>query len=111
MKIHRNTCPNAAHLLANYAHRILNAAWGNTAHADFVAGIVVTGIDTGPGVIHQLTDRISNIGLNLRSFSISGEGGYFEGRITLVVSNVDQLNQALQALKSFPCVSSVSRME
>lgn len=111
MKIHRNTCPNAAHLLANYAHRILHAAWGNTAHADFVAGLVVTGIDTGPGVIHQLTDRISNIGLNIRSFSISGEGGYFEGRITLVVSNVDQLNQALQALKNFPCVSSVSRLE
>jgi (p)ppGpp synthase/HD superfamily hydrolase len=51
------------------------------------------------------------MGLNIRSFSISGEGGYFEGRITLVVGNVDQLNQAIMALKSFDYVSSVSRME
>ena len=111
LKIHRTTCPNAPYLLANYDHRILKAEWGNTVKTDFVAGIIVTGIDIGPGVIHQLTDRISNMGLNIRSFSISGEGGYFEGRISLVVSNVDQLNQAMTALKRFEYVSSVSRME
>ncbi|MEZ4964746.1 MAG: RelA/SpoT family protein [Saprospiraceae bacterium] len=111
VKIHRATCPNATHLLANYEHRILKAGWGNTVKADFLTNIVVTGIDSGPGVIHQLTDKISSLGINIRSFSISGESGYFEGRIGLIVSNTDQLNLAMKALKSFDWVSNVTREE
>ncbi|MBP6826176.1 MAG: bifunctional (p)ppGpp synthetase/guanosine-3',5'-bis(diphosphate) 3'-pyrophosphohydrolase, partial [Saprospiraceae bacterium] len=111
VKIHRATCPNATHLLANYEHRILKAGWGNTVKADFLTNIVVTGIDSGPGVIHQLTDKISSLGINIRSFSISGESGYFEGRIGLIVANTDQLNLAMRALKSFEWVSNVSREE
>ncbi|MBK8922584.1 MAG: bifunctional (p)ppGpp synthetase/guanosine-3',5'-bis(diphosphate) 3'-pyrophosphohydrolase [Saprospirales bacterium] len=111
VKIHRTTCPNAAFLLANYEYRVLKAEWGATVKADFVATILVTGIDAGPGIIQQITDRISSLGINIRSFSISGEGGYFEGRISLVVSNTDQLNQAILALKQFKFVANVSRME
>jgi GTP pyrophosphokinase len=111
VKIHRATCPNATNLLANYAHRILKAGWGNTVKSDFLADIIVTGIDSGPGVIQQLTDRISSLGINIRSFSITGEGGYFEGRIGLIVANIDQLQRAMMALKSFQWVSNVSRVE
>ena len=111
VKIHRTTCPNAPFLLANYEYRVLKSGWGATVKADFVATVLVTGIDAGPGVIQQLTDRISSLSINIRSFSITGEGGYFEGRITLVVSNTDQLNQAIMALKQFKFVASVSRME
>ncbi|TNE56618.1 MAG: bifunctional (p)ppGpp synthetase/guanosine-3',5'-bis(diphosphate) 3'-pyrophosphohydrolase [Bacteroidetes bacterium] len=111
VKIHRTTCPNAAFLLANYEYRVLKAEWGAMVKADFVATILVTGIDDGPGVIQQITDKISSMGINIRSFSISGEGGYFEGRISLVVGNTDQLNQAIRALKNFKFVASVSRME
>ena len=111
VKIHRTTCPNAPFLLANYEYRVLKAGWGATVKADFVTTVLVTGIDAGPGVIQQLTDRISSLSINIRSFSITGEGGYFEGRITLVVSNTDQLNQAIMALKQFKFVASVSRME
>lgn len=111
VKIHRTTCPNAPFLLANYEYRVLKAEWGAAVKADFVATILVTGIDAGPGVIQQITDRISNMGINIRSFSISGEGGYFEGRISMVVANIDQLNQSIRALKEFKFVASVSRME
>ncbi|MFN0016424.1 MAG: RelA/SpoT family protein [Saprospiraceae bacterium] len=111
VKIHRTTCPNAAFLLTNYAHRVLKAEWGTTVKADFIAAILVTGIDAGPGVIQQLTDRIYGLGINIRAFSITGEGGYFEGRITLVVANIHQLNQAIMALKAFKFVANVSRME
>lgn len=111
IKIHRTTCPNADHLLANYAHRVLKAEWGVTAKSDFVAEIIVTGIDSGPGVIQALTDRIAALGINIRSFSISGDAGYFEGRIGLVVANTDQLQRAMMALKSFEGVNSVSRVE
>ncbi len=109
IKIHRTACPNADHLLATYEHRILKAGWGNVVRADFLTNIVVIGIDSGPGVIKQLTDRISKLGINIRSFAISGEGGYFEGRIGLIVANIDQLNHIMRELKSFDWVSSVVR--
>jgi GTP diphosphokinase / guanosine-3',5'-bis(diphosphate) 3'-diphosphatase len=111
IKIHRSTCPNAGNMLANYAHRILKADWGNSAVTDFVADILVTGIDSGPGVIQAITDRISSLGINIRSFSISGDAGYFEGRIGLVVSNTDQLQRVIMALKAFNGVSSVTRID
>ena len=111
VKIHRATCLNAPNLLANYAHRVLKAGWGNTAKSDFIAEVVVTGIDTGPGVINQLTNRISDMGLNIRSFSISGEGGYFEGRITLIVGHTDVLQRAMIELRQFEWVTNVSRVE
>lgn len=111
VKIHRATCPNANNLLANYSHRVLKAGWGNTAQSDFIAEVVVTGIDTGPGVINQLTTRISDMGLNIRSFSISGEGGYFEGRISLIVGHIDVLQRAMIELRQFEWVTNVSRVE
>jgi GTP pyrophosphokinase len=111
IKIHRTTCPNASHLLSTYEHRILKAEWGNVVRADFLTNILVTGIDSGPGVIKQMTDRISNLGINIRSFAISGEGGYFEGRIGLIVANIDQLNLVMRQLKSFDWVSSVARVD
>jgi GTP pyrophosphokinase len=111
VKIHRSSCPNADNLLANYGHRILKAWWGNTVKSDFLAEIVVTGIDDGPGVINRLTNRIADMGINIRQFSISGEGGYFEGRISLIVANTDQLQRAIIALREFHWVTGVSRVE
>jgi guanosine-3',5'-bis(diphosphate) 3'-pyrophosphohydrolase len=111
LKVHRTTCPNANYLLANYEYRVLKAEWGNTVKSTFIANLLVKGIDVGPGVIQRLTDRILKLGINIRSFSISGEGGYFEGRISLIVSNTNMLLRAMQTLKEFEWVSSVSREE
>jgi GTP diphosphokinase / guanosine-3',5'-bis(diphosphate) 3'-diphosphatase len=111
MRIHRYTCPNAEHLLSAYAHRVMKAGWGNTAKTNFVAEIKITGVDHGPGVIQQLTDKLAKLGMNIRSLSISGEDNYFEGRIGLVVINVDQLNLAMRALKEIELVSTIERLE
>lgn len=111
VKIHRSNCPNANNLFAQHAHRILKAEWGNIAKTDFLADIVIKGIDVGSGVISQLTNTLADLGINIRSFSISGEGGYFEGRVSMVVINTDHLQQALLALKKFDWVSSAQRVD
>lgn len=108
-KVHRTTCPNANNLYAQYGHRILSATWGNISKSDFLAHIVVTGIDTGPGVIQQLTNRIYDLGINIRSFEIKGNGGYFEGHLGVIVVNTDQLQRAILELRKFEWVSNVSR--
>ncbi len=111
VKIHRTTCSNAAHLIANYSYRILPATWGNVLDSGFVATLSVTGIDEGPGTIQRLLDHLSVLCINIRSFSISGNDGYFEGNVSLVVMNAVQLTHVINALKKVPFVTHVARLE
>jgi len=112
IKIHRSKCPNAEHLMSNYGYRSLKAEWSNEATSDFIVDLIISGIDDGPGVIERVTSEISsNLGLNIRSFSIAGNEGYFEGKMSLVVSNTNQMNVAIGALNNLDGVSSVTRIE
>ena len=90
----------------------MKAEWVQAGSSNFKVDLLVTGIDTGPGVIERLSQRISStLGLNIRSFYIDGDEGFFEGKISLIVSNKDQIVQAIQALKTLDGVSSVTRVE
>lgn len=112
MKIHRTSCPNATHLMASYGYRIMKAEWVTVANTSFVADLLITGIDSGRGVIERLSHNISTtLGLNIRSFYIDGHEGYFEGKISLLVLNKDQLNIAIRALQNLEGISSVTRVE
>ena len=111
-KIHRSTCPNATNMRALYGYRIMDAEWGASTNSSFIAELLITGIDEGPGVIERVSGKISNqLGLNIRSFTIEGVEGYFEGRIRVIVANKDQLAIAIKALKSLSGVSNVTRVE
>ncbi len=112
LKIHRTNCPNATRLAARYGYRIMKAQWESTSNTDFIAELVITGIDDGPGVIERLTHNISSDqGLNIRSFSIDGLEGKFEGRMKLFVTDKDQLNLAIAALKKLSGVINVTRIK
>ncbi len=112
LKIHRANCPNATNIMANYGYRVMKAEWSSTTEATFVADLKITGIDDGPGVIERLSHQISTqLGLNIRSLSISGEEGYFEANISILVRNTDQLNIAIRSIQSLRNVSTVSRIE
>ncbi|MEL6637492.1 MAG: RelA/SpoT family protein [Bacteroidota bacterium] len=112
LKIHRTTCPNATHLMANYGYRVMKAEWVISTNTSFVAELIITGVDDGPGVIERLSRSIaSDLGLNIRSFFIEGHEGYFEGKINLLVANTNQLNVAIRGLQNLEGVSSVTRLE
>lgn len=112
LKIHRTNCPNATNLMAHYGYRVMKAEWVFTDDLTFIAELQINGIDNGPGVIERLTHQISTqLGLDIRSFSIEGNEGYFEGRMKLKVRNTDQLNQVIRALQHLDNVSSVSRVD
>jgi GTP diphosphokinase / guanosine-3',5'-bis(diphosphate) 3'-diphosphatase len=112
IKIHRVNCSNADNLMTFYGNRILKAEWGASSKASFVAEVLITGIDNGVGMIERLSNKISSdIGLDIRSFSIEGNQGYFEGRVKLVVTNKDQLVLAIKALKELEGVNNVVRVD
>ncbi len=111
LKIHRSKCPNALHLMAQYGYRIMKAEWVITEDASFVAELKITGVDEGVGVIERLTHQLSSqLGLNIRKFTIEGDEGYFEGTIKLMVKNTAQLERAIQELGNLENISTVTRV-
>ncbi len=110
MKIHRNSCPNAENLLASMSNNIHKAEWGKSTSSLYYTDLVITGVDKGVGVIQAISSTISsNLGLNIRSFSIDGHDGFFEGRLRLVVNNNNQLHRAISELKKIDGIRNVVR--
>lgn len=112
LKIHMSNCPNALHLLANYGYRVVKAEWGTNANTNFVVELQIIGIDSGPGVIQRIINMLTDeIGANIRSFNISGEEGYFEGKVSLFVKNNNQVALIIRRLKNIEGINSVERIE
>jgi len=110
IKIHRSNCPNAIHLMASYGYRVQKAEWVTTGNVKSIVNLKITGVDSGPGVIELVTSKLSSgLGINIRSLSIEGKEGYFEGKLSLVVSNKNQLNMVMRSLKTLEGISSVYR--
>ncbi len=110
-KIHRTICSNAPNLMAHYGYRVKKAEWGAASNTNFVAELLITGVDTGVGVIERLSTRLSEMDLNIRAFNIEGNEGYFECHVKLMVANKDQLTLAIRALKTLEGVANVVRVE
>lgn len=111
LKIHRSNCPNAMNLMVNYGYRIMKAEWVVSTSSTFVAELIITGIDSGPGVIEQLMNNISTgLGLNIRALTIEGEGGYYEAKLKIMVRNTDQLSMVMRSLENLENVSTVTRV-
>ncbi|MCB0660147.1 MAG: bifunctional (p)ppGpp synthetase/guanosine-3',5'-bis(diphosphate) 3'-pyrophosphohydrolase, partial [Saprospiraceae bacterium] len=112
LKIHRSSCPNAVNLLANYGYRVMKADWADKVSTNFIVELLVRGIDSGPGVIQLLTNELSNkLGVNIKSFSIEGKEGLFEGKVGIHVLNRDHLNLVIHSLESLDGISSVTRTD
>jgi len=110
IKIHRSNCPNATHLIASYGYRVQKADWITSGNVQSIVNLRISGVDDGPGVIERVTNKISSgLGINIRSLSIEGKEGYFEGKVSLVVQNKNQLNVVIRALKNLQGISSVYR--
>lgn len=112
LKVHRISCRNASNLLGKYGYRVLNAQWTVISNNEFVVDLKVTGIDSGIGVIQNLINEVSNkLKINIRSFSISGNEGYFEGDISIIVKNKDQLTIVMTHIRNLEGVANVQRIE
>ncbi len=111
IRIHRTTCPNAEHLQATFGNRVMRAEWVDSFDASFVAKVRITGIDD-LGVVRRLTDIIANqLRINMRRIEMDGDEGYFEGFISVVINNTDQLNLLIKTLKDIDGVNSVARVD
>ena len=109
IKVHRHDCPNAVALQSRFANRTLKAEWVRTESSSFTANLLIKGIDK-VGLVNQVTQIISNdLSVNIRSLSIAGDQGVFEGNITLLVEDKIHLYNVIEKLKKVEGVTSVQR--
>lgn len=111
IKVHRASCKNAPHLLLERAERVLDVEWSRQKDVQFVAALRIVGEDR-VGLVSDLTTVISkNLKTNIRSMTIAGEDGMFEGIVGLYVSDLGQLQRIMKRLLRLDGVYGVYRLE
>ena len=109
LKVHRNDCPNAIELRANYAYRILNAKWTSKDHINFIANLNLNGIDS-VGLINKVTQIISKqMHVDIKAINIHTDDGVFDGEITLKVHNEKFLSEITKKLEKIEGIVKITR--
>jgi len=111
IKIHRNSCPNAAELMSNYGYRVVKAKWSSQKEKAFLTELQIEGTDR-VGVINDVTSIISGeLEVNMRAISIATDEGIFDGKITLYVQDTRHLELMIKKLKKINGVEKVTRID
>ncbi|MCH1385635.1 MAG: RelA/SpoT family protein, partial [Flavobacteriaceae bacterium] len=101
--------PNALTLRSNYAYRIVNAKWIDSSQNEFIAKLLLTGLDD-LGLVNQVTKVISTTNnINIKSVSFDSNDGVFEGRVMLKVKNTALLKKMIKQLEKINGVDKVIR--
>lgn len=109
IKIHRNNCPNAEHLMSKMAYRCIKARWKNTEIKENLAAITVHGIDR-LGIVNKLTEIISmQHNVNMKSISFRTDDGIFEGKLNVLVYDTEHLEQLMRKFEQVEGVQRVFR--
>ena len=110
VRIHRKNCPNATALREKCGYRIVKARWaGEKGSSTYPIVLHIVGNDD-LGVVNNISSVISkDAKINIRSFSIDSHDGLFEGVLTIMISDTNQLNSIIRKLKEIKGVKSVGR--
>lgn len=111
IKIHRNDCPNALHLMSKMAYRCVKARWKKSGHKERLAILRLRGIDD-VGIVNKITEIISTqLNVNMRSISFQSEDGIFEGKIEVFVYDLFHLGQLIEKFELIEGVKSIDRFD
>lgn len=109
--IHKRQCPIAAQLKTSFGNRLLAIQWETGKALNFPVNIYIKGID-GIGILNQVTQIISQqMNVNIHKLNIESNKGIFEGRIQLLVHDVDDVNTICSNLKKLTHINKVTRVE
>ena len=110
IKIHRTDCKNLKHLKGRYPYRMIRTRWSGKTGSQFVATLKVVGRDD-IGIVSSITSVINKTeNCLLRSISVQAEGGFFEGLLTVNISNISLLDDLIRTILNIKGVKDVARM-
>ncbi len=112
IRIHRKDCPNARQMQERYPYRIVPARWsGKAVGQQYPITLRVVGNDD-IGIVTNISSLINKeSGVLLRTISIDSHDGLFEGHLTLLVSELSQLEQVTKKIASVKGVKHVVRIK
>jgi GTP pyrophosphokinase len=111
LTIHRTNCPNAAQMMANYAHRIVKTKWAKNKEISFLTGLKIVGIDD-VGVINKITNVVSgDMRINISALTIESGEGIFHGTIKVFVHDKEELDELVKRLLQLNGIQSVTRFD
>ncbi|MDE7181057.1 MAG: TGS domain-containing protein [Muribaculaceae bacterium] len=109
VKIHKNSCPNAANIKERYPYRVIRADWSGKTGTVLPATLRVVGNDD-IGIVTNITSIISHEpGAVLRNISIDSHDGLFHGYLVIGVSDNRQLTTLVKKIKTVKGVKDVVR--
>jgi GTP pyrophosphokinase len=110
IKVHKNNCPNAVSMQANYAYRIIKAKWIDSSQQEYFTDLVITGIDQ-LGLVNNLTMVISNnMNVNIKKISFETDDGIFTGHITVSVKNKKTIDKLINNIQKINGIDRVKRV-
>lgn len=111
IRIHRVSCPNANEMLTRYPYRVVKSNWSAKGSASYQAVLHITGEDE-LGIVNNISEVITkDLRVKMRSIQVETNAGAFEGRLTVVISNIDHLNNLIAKLKLIKGVRKISRYD
>jgi len=109
--IHRNSCPNAPRLLANYGHRVVKTKWAKNKEISFLTGLKLLGMDD-VGMVNKITSIISgDLKINISALTIESAEGLFEGTIKVFVHDKEELEELVNRLQAVKGIHTVDRFD
>jgi GTP pyrophosphokinase len=108
--VHKRSCPIGVRLKSSFGERILTTEWSNHKHSSFEAILEIKGIDS-VGVLNDITRAISgDFAVNIQRLVIDANDGMFEGKIKMLVHDVEDVQKMCVALSKIQNVKSVGRV-
>ncbi|MDL2214869.1 RelA/SpoT family protein [Dysgonomonas sp. OttesenSCG-928-M03] len=109
IQVHSVNCPVGQKLKASFGDRILNLKWGNYTQYSFLSTIIVRGIDR-VGMLNEITKIITTDSVNIKGLTIESNDGIFEGKVSLFVHNVADVQKLCSQILKIDGVQSVNRL-
>jgi len=109
--VHRTDCKIALKIMSNYGDKLVAAKWTQHKVLSYLARIQMNGWDRF-GVYNSITNTITKeLNISMRTISLHGHDGIFDGTIDLYVHNTSDLNNLILNLMKLKGVDSVHRVD
>ncbi len=110
IKIHRVDCPNAPQLIHRFGYRIVPARWSGKSGNQYQISLRVLGKDD-IGILTNITSLIAKeASVHLRSISVDSVDGLFQGHLTVMVNQLNDLEGLIKKIKTVKGVKQVERI-
>lgn len=109
IQVHGVNCPVGLKLKASFGDKILTLEWGRYAQYSFLSTIIIRGIDR-VGMLNDITKVIITDSVNIKSLNIESNDGIFEGKVSLFVHSVIDVQKLCSQILKIEGVQSVNRL-